>query len=416
MGYIINGNKPLNGTISVYGAKNCVLVLLAGSILTDEKVVLKNCKKIADVLSMIDILKYIGATVYWNEDDIEIDPSTIYRYDIPSVLTNRLRGSVFLLGALLGRVRMAKISMPGGCAIGERPIDIHIDGLRKLGAVIDDTEDIVCNGSNICGNDVTLRFASVGATENLIMCAVLAKGRTVLRNCATEPEVVALVNFLNQMGADVAIAEHRTIVINGVSKLHGVTFSPIPDRIVAATYMAACAVVGGNIKIENCIYSTILPFSQKLIRAGCVIKRMKNGIEINSDGNLKSLGKIKTAPYPGFATDMQSLALTVAAKCDGVTIITENLFENRLQHNAKELRNMGANIVVADNTAVVCGVRSFVGTRVQAVDLRGGAALVVAGMAAHGTTVVDGISHIERGYYNLAECFNNLGAEITFCK
>lgn len=413
MNYIINGGNKLAGELPVYSAKNCLLVLLAASVLTEEKMTFTNCTRIADVDILVEILEEMGATVVWQGDAVEVDNSSIKTTVISERLFGKMRGSVFLLGSLLGRLKSATAFEPGGCAIGKRPIDIHIAGLKSLGVSIEEVGNkILCNAENAVGGNVFLRFPSVGATENLIMCAVLTKGTTVLHNCAKEPEVVALCQCLLQMGAKISGIGQSVLTIEGVSKLHGTTFSPIPDRIVAATYLTATAIAGGDCLISNCNPLHLTPLLKALKISGCDIVVDKSTIRIKSNKKLLSFQKIVTGVYPQFPTDMQSFMLSLASICKGETEIVETLFENRLSNNANELSKMGANIVVEQNTAKIVGVKELFGATVKCCDLRGGAGLVLAGISANGTTVVEDIRHIERGYCNLDVALCNVGADI----
>ncbi len=409
--YLIEGGKSLNGELQVYKAKNCVLALLAASILTDEKIVLHNCPKILDVFSMIKILCSIGVTVMWQGDSIIIDSSTLNSCEIPSNYAKEIRSSIFLMGSILGRTKKAKAVFPGGCDIGIRPIDLHLKGLRTLGIQIEEYGGyLLCDGENARGNNIHLDFPSVGATENIILASVLTKGHTTITNVAKEPEIVALQDFLLQMGANIHGAGGSVIEIEGVEKLHGAEFTPIPDRIVAGTYLIAGAICGGDVTVTNCSPLDMTALISKLQNV-TNLKVSKDSIRIRSNGRLPSIKMIETQPYPGFPTDLQAQILTLQCVSNGVSMIVENMFETRYKH-VGELVKMGADVVVRDRTALITGVSFISGAEVNAFDLRGGAALVLAGICAKGVTTINNIRHIERGYLDLDESLNNVGANI----
>lgn len=410
--YIVEGGNTLHGSINVCGAKNSALVMLACAILGDSKTTIRNCPDISDVTVMLDILRRMGCNVSRQGDSVTIDPSSMNTYMIPQDLSQCLRGSVFLLGALCGKFGYAVMGQSGGCAIGARPIDIHLDGLVAMGASITQqmgnlTCCAPCDGLH--GANIFLRFASVGATENLIMAAVKAKGMTVLHNCAIEPEVVALQQMLLAMGADIQGVGTSTVTIRGVERLDGCEVDNIPDRIVTATYLAGVAVCGGDVLIRNVIPSHLESFVSVLTKAGAQIIADSSNISISCDG-LTSLGNIITAPYPAFATDMQSLALSCCAVANGTSTIVETVFENRLQHNVNQLSMMGADIVLNKNRAIINGRKLHGCKNLSAGDLRGGAGLLISAMSAQGTSIISGVEYIDRGYCKLEESFRLLGA------
>ena len=410
--YLINGGKKLDGKIKIESAKNAVLPLLAGAILTEEEVIIKSCPKISDVLSMIKILKKLGVKVEFNGDDLLINSSGLNSYTIPFYLTKEMRSSVFMLGALISRLRKARISYPGGCEIGLRPVDIHISALKKLG--VDVTEisgEIICLAHNMKSDEVYLDFPSVGATENVILSAVMNKGETVIRNSAREPEIVDLINFLNSMGAKITGGGTETIRIEGVKSLHGTEYKPMPDRIEAGTYLISAIMTGGNVEIHNCPAENILSIIHKFCNNTCKIDTFNDIIHIKGEKSPKAFS-IATNPYPGYPTDMQAQAMALATISDGTSFITENIFEMRFKH-ASELKKMGADIKICGRMAIVRGVKALSGATVCAEDLRGGAALVLAGLSAYGTTTVCDIFHIERGYLDMDKKLAMLGADIV---
>ncbi len=410
--YIINGGQALDGTVEIRGAKNSILPLLAGSILTDEITVLHNCPNISDVDSMIKILEGLGSKIIRNSRDIVIDNSMANKWEIPAHLAKELRSSIFLLGSLLSRNKKAKVAYPGGCDIGLRPIDIHIAGLRELGIEIQEQGGyIYCNCQNAKSADVVLDLPSVGATENLMMSSVFIKGRTVIRNCAKEPEIVDLQKFLNAMGAKIRGAGTSVIVVEGVDKLHGVEYTPIPDRIVAGTYLIATAMCGGNVELTNVNPEHISSLISKLSKTTCKVHIKNDRILIKSKGRQKSLDCIETMYYPGFPTDLQSQIMAMQTVSRGTSVIVENIFETRFK-TAGELKKLGADITIKGRVAVVKGVKELIGGEVHASDLRGGASLVLAGLVAGGQTVVKDIYHIDRGYEDMSIDLLKLGANI----
>ena len=410
--YIINGGRPLDGTVDIRGAKNSILPLLAGSILTDEITVLHDCPRISDVDSMIKILEGLGSKIIRKDRDIVIDNSGVCNSEIPSYLAKELRSSVFLLGSLLSRLKKAKVAYPGGCDIGLRPIDIHIAGLRELNIDIQEQGGfIMCNSLNSKAADIVLDLPSVGATENLMMSSVFIKGRTVIRNCAKEPEIVDLQKFLNAMGAKIKGAGSSVIVVEGVDKLHGVEYTPIPDRIVAGTYLIAAAMCGGSVELRNVNSEHISSLISKLSKTTCKVSAKNDKILIKSKGRQKSLDCIETMYYPGFPTDLQSQIMVMQTVSNGTSVIVENIFETRFK-TAGELKKLGADITIKGRVAVIKGVKKLIGSEVLATDLRGGASLVLAGLVADGQTCVKDIHHIDRGYEDMSFDLTNLGANI----
>ena len=409
--YVINGGNRLSGKVKVESAKNSVLPIIAASILTDEEVVIKNCPKILDVENMVKILVSLGARCDFSCGDLIIDAKNIDKFTIPCVLTKELRSSVFLLGALLSRLKIAKISYPGGCDIGKRPIDIHVTALKSLGVeIIEDETEIFCRYTSNNGGKVELKFPSVGATENIVLASVFCSGKTEIHNCAKEPEIVDLMCFLNSMGAKIYGAGTSTILIEGVEKLHGTTFKPIPDRIEAGTFLVAAAITGGEVELCNCKIKNIYSLVHKLCNNTCKL-RVKGDIIYLQSGSSRKSFSLTTSPYPGFPTDLQPQMTALATVSEGESRIVENLFDMRFKF-ADELVKMGADIKLKDNVAFVKGVKTLKGTDITAHDLRGGAALVLAGLQAEGQTTLYGVRHVERGYYNFDGKLRSLGAQI----
>ena len=410
--YIIDGGENLYGKVEIQSAKNTVLPLLAASVLTDEQVKIRGVPTISDVENMLRILSEVGCEIKRQKDCAVIDSSNAVSHEIPPRLTKELRSSVFMLGSVLTRFRKAKISYPGGCDIGLRPIDLHLYGLKRLGVeIIEEGGYIECKASRLVGAEILLDFPSVGATENIILAAVKAEGRTVIRNAAKEPEIVDLQNFLNAMGAKVNGAGGGTVVVEGVKRLHGVEYTPMKDRIEAGTYLIAAASCGGEIETNGVFPENIAALLHKLRENGCKIHTKNDRIILRSDGKLKSVNLVETMPFPGFPTDMQAQYSALCATAKGTTLMMENLFETRYKY-AAELKRMGADITVRDRTAVIRGVEKLHGARVTAGDLRGGAALVVAALKAEGKSEVVDISHIDRGYSELEYKLKKLGAKI----
>lgn len=410
--FTVYGGVPLSGSVPVYGAKNAILPILAACIMTEEEVILENCPHLSDVENMLEILRLLGCEAVCMGSEIRLCAKHADSYEMPEALSKKMRSSIFMLGALISRFGKAKVTQPGGCEIGLRPIDLHLKGLRALQVQINETRgEIHCDGTHARGAEITLDYPSVGATENIIMAAVTARGVTVLHNAAREPEVADLAQFINQMGGRIEGAGTGTVKITGVEKLNGVRYAIMPDRIVAGTYLAAAAIAGGNITLTNICPAHLQAAASKLQETGCEITFTPNSVHLLAPKRLCEMQKIETLPYPGFPTDLQAQFMAVACLCRGTCVISENVFENRFKH-APELCRMGAKIQVKERTAVVRGGAPLFGAQVSAKDLRGGAALVIAGLAAEGKTVVEGKQFIDRGYENLARELGALGAEI----
>ena len=412
---IIEGGTPLTGTISVNGAKNAAVAILPATVLINGKCRIDNLPNISDIKLCCDILKDLGAEItFISDNEIEIDCSNISKTEVPFEITRKFRASYYFIGSLLSRFKHAKVGSPGGCNFGSRPIDQHIKGFELLGAVVE-TEGgiIVADTERLVGNRVYFDIVSVGATINVMLAAVLAEGTTVIENAAKEPHVVDLANFLNTMGADIRGAGTDIIKITGVSELKGGSaYSIVPDQIEAGTYMIAAAASHGNVTITNCITKHLDSISAKLIEMGVSVVENDDGDSITVSCNERTTkASIKTMPYPGFPTDMQPQAGVLFAISEGTSYITEGVFDSRFQYT-DELNKLGANIKVNGKTAVFEGVPSLNGCPVTACDLRAGAALIIAGIIAEGTTEVYGIEYVDRGYEHIEDKFNKLGAKI----
>lgn len=412
---IIHGGHELHGRVKISGAKNAVLPIIAATLLAQDKpCVLDEVPYLNDVCTIAEVLRQLGAKVDFNRQQhtLFVDSTVLKTVDAPYDLVRKMRASFVIMGPLLARYGKAKISMPGGCAIGTRPIDLHLKGFEALGAEIEIGHGFISatapNG--LKGTSIYLDFPSVGATENIIMAACMAEGQTILENAAQEPEIIDLANFLNIMGAKIRGAGTNVIKITGVPKLIGHNYTIIPDRIEAGTYMVAVAMTGGDIYIENAISEHLKPVIAKLNEAGVKIEEDIDGIRVSCNKRPKAID-IKTLPYPGFPTDMQAQFMAMLTIADGTGLVTETVFENRFMH-VDELKRMGACIKVDGRTSIVEGVPSLNGCQVKATDLRAGAAMVLAGLIANGETEVSYIHHIDRGYDNLVEKLCGLGADI----
>ncbi|MDE6058427.1 MAG: UDP-N-acetylglucosamine 1-carboxyvinyltransferase [Clostridia bacterium] len=410
--YMIDGGRRLCGSVRVQSAKNSVLPLFAASILTDKRVTIRETPAISDVFCMAQILRELGADVTFRGEDVTIDSSNACCHEISSSLTKELRSSVFMLGSLLTRFHRARIAYPGGCDIGLRPIDLHLNALKRLGVNITERDGfILCECERLRGAEIPLDFPSVGATENILLAAVKAEGTTVLSGAAKEPEIVDLQNFLNAMGAKVSGAGTDEIIVEGVKELGGVNYKPMKDRIEAGTFLIACAVCGGEVEVVGVKNQHIGLLLHKLRENGCKIHTKNDRIRIESSGRLRCNRRIETMPFPGFPTDLQAQMTALNCTCEGGAIVIENLFETRFKY-VPELQKMGADIEVQGRTAFVRGVKELHGASVVAGDLRGGAALVLAALGAKGVSEVIDLSHIDRGYSDLQKKLKTLGAEI----
>ncbi|MBQ2815762.1 MAG: UDP-N-acetylglucosamine 1-carboxyvinyltransferase [Clostridia bacterium] len=412
--YHIKGNNALFGELKLQGSKNASLPILAATLLTGSRSVIHNCPDLSDVRQSINILSSLGCECSFENNTAIIDSSNADGVMIDDELMTSMRSSIIYLGAILARNNRAVLSYPGGCELGPRPIDLHLSAIRRMGAEIDDTRGhIECSaGNGLTGCEIVLPIASVGATENIILAASLAKGRTIIRNAAKEPEIVDLASFLNSCGAEISGAGEVTVIIDGVKNLHGTEYSVQPDRIAAATYLCAAAATGGNIRVNDVVSSHLLPVLEYYSNAGCKMNICESSIELSAPKRLMPVGVIKTREYPGFPTDAQPLFLAMSSVSKGTSIFEENIFNSRYRY-VDGLNKLGANISVHDSVAVVKGTDTLYGAKVEVTDLRGGAALIIGGLCAQGETVVCDSGHISRGYEKISENLNDLGAEIT---
>jgi UDP-N-acetylglucosamine 1-carboxyvinyltransferase len=411
--FLITGGIPLHGTVVIDGAKNSALSIMAACLLTSEKCILENVPQLKDVYSMIEVIKTLGVKVEWKENNtLYIDSDDFNNFEAPYELVKTMRASFLVMGPLLARLNKAKISLPGGCAIGARPVDFHLKGFRALGAdIITEKGYIQAEVKRLKGNDIYFDFPSLGATENIMMAASLAEGITMIENAAKDPEVIELGNFLNKMGAKVNGLGSDIITIEGVKRLKGVKYRIIPDRIEAGTYMVAAAITGGTVEIDNVNPSYLKSCIVKLEEAGIKVEiKEDDNIIISNTDAIKSVD-IKTMPFPGFPTDLQAQFMALMTIANGTSIITENVFESRFAH-AGDLRRMGADIKVEGRNCIIKGVKKLSAAPVMASDLRGGAALILASLAAEGTTEISRIYHIDRGYVRIEDKLSNLGAKI----
>lgn len=408
---LVKKSKPLKGIVKVSGAKNAVLPIIAATLLGDGVSVLKGVPNLRDVYVMSDLLRHLGAKVDFQGETLTIDARDIKCYEAPYELVSKMRASFLVMGPLLARFQKSKISLPGGCAIGTRPIDLHLKGFKAMGAAVEmDHGYVEASADTLIGNKIYLDFPSVGATENIMMAAALADGITVLENAAEEPEIVDLANFINEMGGKVRGAGTNTIKITGVSSLKGAEHMVIPDRIEAGTYMVAAAITKGDIILENVIPDHLRPVMAKLIEMGCEVEEGESSVRVTGSSHILPTD-IKTMPHPGFPTDLQSPFMALLSVAEGNSMVIETVFENRFM-NVPELNRMGADIKIEGKSAVISGVQKLEGSDVVATDLRAGAALILSGMIAEGETRVSEIYHIERGYVDIVGKLTALGAEI----
>lgn len=416
--FVIKGGNSIRGEVEIGGAKNAALAILAAAIMTDETVTVENLPDVRDINIMLDALSDIGAVIERvDRHTARINGSTIGQLSVDYEYIKKIRASYYLLGALLGKYRSAEVALPGGCVIGSRPIDLHVKGFKALGADVDISYGLISvKAERLIGNHIYMDKVSVGATINVMMTAALAEGKTVIENAAKEPHVVDVANFLNSMGANIRGAGTDVIRIVGVEKLHKTEYSVIPDQIEAGTFMCAVAATKGDVLIKNVIPKHLEATSAKLIEAGCRIQEFDDAVRVIADGPLVHT-QITTLPYPGYPTDMQPQMTAVLGMADGTSTVTESIFENRFKY-VDELARMGADIQVESNIAIIRGVTGYTGARVCAPDLRAGAALVIAGLAADGITIVDDIHYIQRGYENFEGKLRQLGAQIerTCCE
>ena len=409
---IIRGGRPLSGSLTVQGAKNSVLPILAATLLSGEVCRIRHCPRLRDVDTAMEILRHLGCRADWQGRDLLVDAADLTRWDVPDHLMSRMRSSVVFLGAILARCGQAEMTYPGGCELGARPIDLHLAALRSMGAAIQETGGrLVCRRERLTGTEIVLSLPSVGATENAMLAACGAEGTTVIANAAREPEIVDLQTFLQKMGAHVQGAGSSTVVVEGGAPLHGCVHTVVADRIVAATYLAAAAGTGGDIRLEGVDYRHLSAVATMLRQAGCRLTCGETSIRLQAPRRLQSAGPIRTAPYPGFPTDAQAVLMASLLRSEGATVFVENIFDSRYRH-VPEMVRMGADIRLEGRVAVVCGVDRLHGAAVRANELRGGASLVLAGLQAEGETAVTGVEHIQRGYEDLTGELAQLGADI----
>jgi len=409
---VVEKSPPLKGNIRVNGAKNSALPILAASLLGTEDIILEDVPKLKDVEIMCEVLTSLGAKVeILDEGIIKINSKNVNNYVTRYDLMNKMRASLLVMGPLLTRLGKTINSLPGGCAIGTRPIDLHLKGFKALGANIDTEHgNISAFADKLVGDKIYLDFPSVGATENIMMAATMAEGETIIDNAAMEPEITDLQNFLNKLGADIKGAGTSTIKIKGVKKLGGGSHQIIPDRIEAGTFLVAAAITGGDVVVDNIIPSHIKPVIAKLKEAGVEVVENGDSVRVKANGKLKPID-VKTLPYPGFPTDMQAQFMAMMTLSEGTSVVIETVFENRFMH-VDELKRMGADIKIDGKSAIITGVKNLTGAPVKATDLRAGAALVLAGLVADGVTEIDNVYHIDRGYDGIEERLASLGARI----
>lgn len=411
--YVIKGGNPLYGEVEIGGAKNAALAILAAAIMTDETVTIDNLPNVRDINVLLQAIEEIGAHVERVDiHKVKISGSFIRGVNVDNEFIRRIRASYYLIGALLGKYKHAEVALPGGCDIGSRPIDLHMKGFRSMGADIDIAHGLViARAKELKGTHIYMDKVSVGATINIMMAAAMADGKTVIENAAKEPHVVDVANFLNSMGANIRGAGTDVIRIVGVERLHATEYSVIPDQIEAGTFMFAVAAAGGNVLVKNVIPKHLEATTAKLLEVGCQVEEFDDSVRVISDGHLRHT-QVTTLPYPGFPTDMQPQMAVLLGIAEGTSTVTESIFENRFKY-VDELTRMGADIKVESNIAIISGVKRYTGARVNAPDLRAGAALVIAGLAAEGITVVDDIYYIQRGYEALEEKLTKIGAKIA---
>ena len=410
--FIMKGGNPLVGEVTIGGAKNAALGILAASIMTDEDVLIENLPDVRDINVLLEAIQEIGASVdRIDRHTVKINASDIHEVSVDDEYIRRIRASYYFIGALLGKYKSAQVPLPGGCNIGSRPIDLHIKGFRALGAKVEiERGAVLAHAIDLVGSHIYLDKVSVGATINIMMAAALAEGQTIIENVAKEPHVVDVANFINSMGANIKGAGTDIIRIKGVRKLHGTEYSIIPDQIEACTFMCAAAATRGDITVRNVIPKHLEAISAKLLEIGCEVVEFDDAVRVVGKPKQRHTN-INTLPYPGFPTDMQPQMTVTLALAEGTSIVTESIFENRFKY-VDELARMGGSIKVEGNVAIIGGVDGFTGAQVNAPDLRAGAALVIAGLAAEGFTVVDEIGYIQRGYEHFEEKLRGLGAQI----
>lgn len=410
--FLVEGGCRLSGELTVQGAKNSILPILAATVLNRGETVLLNCPHLRDVETSMRILQSLGCAVHWEDGALIVDSSGLNSWEISDALMREMRSSAVYLGALLARCGQAKLSYPGGCELGPRPIDLHLSGLRRMGAEIREDGGILDGRADLRGCEIVLSLPSVGATENLMLAACGGRGATRIVNAAREPEIEDLQNFLRACGARVSGAGTSIVLVEGGPRLHGCTYAVMPDRIAAATYLCAAAAAGGEVRLLRARESQLSTVTELLREAGCRVRGNQETIVLRRDRRMRAVGPIRTAPYPGFPTDAQAVLMAALLKASGSSVFEENIFSSRYRH-VDEMTRMGGNIRVSGRVAVVTGVERLHGARVCASDLRGGAALVVAALAAEGHSEIAAGEHIERGYENFAQTLSALGASVV---
>lgn len=413
--YIIKGGNKLNGEVFISGAKNAVLPILASTVLNSGICILKNVPMLLDTFVAMDILRDLGCKVTYGENTVVINSKDMNKTNVKEELVKKMRSSIIFLGAIISRFKEASISYPGGCNLGKRPIDFHLEAFKKLGIKIDDNQNLIKASVNeIKENTIDLPFASVGATQNIILASIFVNGKVVIKNCAKEPEIIDMVKFLRKIGANIYGEGTDTITIKGVEKLKDIVeYTVMPDRIEAGTFLCMSAITNGNIKVNGIAPHYLSSLTDILEQIGCEIIKSKESIKIKNSKNLKCIDFLETKPYPYFATDLQPQIMALLSTLDGISVIKENIFEARNKH-IPELNKMGCNIVEDNNIFIINGVNSLIGRNVFAKDLRGGAGLITAGLFAEGETVVDGACYINRGYEYLDKKLSILGADIKY--
>ena len=408
----ITGGNRLNGEVVVKAAKNSVLPIIACCLLSDEHIIIQNVPDLLDIRNMLEIMKSLGAKVEYKSTNLYINCKNANASAVESNLSGALRSSIFLLGPCISRFKKARLGLPGGCAIGARPIDLHIGGLKELGVkVVESDSYIDCDASKLTGGNIHLRFPSVGATENLMMAAVFASGTTTIHNTAMEPEIVDLANFINTLGGRVYGAGTKTLTVRGITRLHGGIYCPSSDRIAAPTFLAAAGSTRGNVTVRGIDPSLMLASLRVFVDSGCSVLAGKSHITVSCDRRLNSIKELTTGPHPKFPTDMQPQIATMLSLASGTSAIEETIFENRFKY-ATELNKFGADIKVRGNIATIKGVEKLKGATVFAEDLRGGAALTIAALSAYGNSIIKDVKHIDRGYEALESDFRALGGNI----
>lgn len=411
--FLVNGSHKLHGEVTVHGAKNSILPLLSATFLISGKSVLHNCPRLSDVDASLKILECLGCKCQREGNTLIIDSGNAHGNTIPEDLMREMRSSFVFMGAVAGKCQKAVMSLPGGCELGPRPVDIHIDALKRLGAEFQfDSGNIICDMPNGCiGCEINLKFPSVGATENCILATVLGKGTTVIKNAACEPEIIDLAMLLNKAGAKILGAGSSTVIVDGVSRLHSVEHTVMPDRIVAATYLFSVAACKGSVLLKNAVPEHISPIISCLSDCGCNVSCDKKGLLLTNHSRLHGFDTVSTQPYPGFPTDAGPLLVAMSATSKGTSVFVENIFDNRFRY-VDELKRMGANIKTVGRVAVVNGVERLHGAKLRADDLRGGAALLIGAMSAKGDSTVVNTEYVDRGYESFENMFNVLGADI----